>query len=61
MPEAAQAIADLLPATHFMRIIRGVVLRDAGLADLVPDAAWLLGFAVLGLVVASLRFRKRLD
>jgi ABC-2 type transport system permease protein len=61
MPEGAQRIADLLPATHFMRIIRGVVLRDAGLADLGPDAAWLLGFAVLGLIVASLRFRKRLD
>jgi len=61
MPGGAQLIADLLPATHFMRIIRGVVLRDAGLADLGPDAAWLLGFALLGLVVASLRFRKRLD
>jgi len=61
MPEGAQLIADLLPATHFMRIIRGVVLRDAGLADLGPDAAWLLGFAVVGLIVASLRFRKRLD
>ncbi|MCU4651476.1 ABC transporter permease [Roseibacterium sp. SDUM158016] len=61
MPDGAKLIADLLPATHFMRIIRGVVLRDAELADLGPDAAWLLGFAVLGLVVASLRFRKRLD
>ena len=61
MPEGAQMIADLLPVTHFMRIIRGVVLRDAELADLGPDAAWLLGFAVLGLIVASLRFRKRLD
>jgi ABC-2 type transport system permease protein len=61
MPEAAQWVADILPATHFMRIIRGVVLRDAGLADLGPDTAWLLGFAVLGLIVASLRFRKRLD
>jgi ABC-2 type transport system permease protein len=61
MPDGAQLIADLLPATHFMRIIRGVVLRDAELADLGPDAAWLLGFAVTGLIVASLRFRKRLD
>lgn len=61
MPRGAQLIADLLPATHFMRLIRGVVLRDADLADLGPDAAWLLGFAVLGLVVAALRFRKRLD
>ncbi|WP_226622598.1 ABC transporter permease [Alloyangia pacifica] len=61
MPRSAQLIADLLPATHFMRIIRGVVLRDAEFADLGPDAAWLLGFAVLGLIVAALRFRKRLD
>lgn len=61
MPRGAQVVADLLPATHFMRIIRGVVLRDAGLGDLLPDAAWLLGFAVLGLALASIRFRKRLD
>ncbi|NDV53567.1 MULTISPECIES: ABC transporter permease [unclassified Salipiger] len=61
MPRGAQLIADLLPATHFMRIIRGVVLRDAGLIDLLPDSLWLLGFALLGLGLASLRFRKRLD
>jgi ABC-2 type transport system permease protein len=61
MPVGAQWLADLLPATHFMRIIRGVVLRDAGLSDLVPDAAWLLGFSILGLAIASLRFRKKLD
>jgi len=61
MPEAARMVADLLPVTHFMRIIRGVVLRDASLVDLGPDALWLLGFAVLGLALASLRFRKRLD
>ena len=61
MPDGAQLIADLLPATHFMRIIRGVVLRNAELADLSRDAAWLLAFALLGMIVASLRFRKRLD
>ena len=61
MPEGAQAVADLLPVTHFMRIIRGVVLRDAGFGDIVPDAVWLLGFSLFGLAVASLRFRKRLD
>ncbi|MDE4139626.1 MULTISPECIES: ABC transporter permease [Rhodobacterales] len=61
MPEGAQRLADLLPVTHFLRIIRGVFLRDAGLADVLPDAAWLIGFAVLGMTIASLRFRKRLD
>ncbi|SFM69779.1 ABC transporter permease [Marinobacter zhejiangensis] len=61
MPELAQHIAEVLPATHFMRAVRGVVLRDASLADMSDDAFWLLGFTVLGLVLASLRFKKRLD
>jgi len=42
-------------------MIRGVVLRDAALANLLPDALWMTGFSVVGLTVASLRFRKRLD
>lgn len=61
MPRGAQILADVLPATHFMRIIRGVVLREANLLDVAPDALWLLGFSILGIAVASLRFRKRLD
>lgn len=61
MPKPAQAIADLLPATHFMSMIRGVVLREAELRDLAPGMVWLAGFTAIGLLVASLRFRKRLD
>ena len=61
MPAAAQYIAEALPATHFMRIIRGVTLRDATLADLPYNILWLTGFFVIGLVIAALRFKKRLD
>ncbi len=61
MPAFARHIAEALPATHFMRAIRAVVLRDATLADIRPDAVWLGIFAISGLLVASLRFRKRLD
>jgi len=61
MPRLAQRIADLLPATHFMRVVRGVVLRGATIGEVRYDALWLLGFAVIGLLVASLRFKKRLD
>ncbi|EIC21814.1 ABC transporter permease [Thiorhodovibrio frisius] len=61
MPRAAQTIAEALPATHFIRAIRAVLLRDAGLEDIQEDALWLLGFMLIGLLVASLRFKKRLD
>lgn len=61
MPEAAQWLAEVLPATHFMRAIRGVVLRSAEIGDLARDLIWLAGFSCLGLVAASWRFRKRLD
>ncbi len=61
MPVPAQYIAEVLPATHFMRAIRAVVLRDASLTQVAFDTLWLLGFMLLGLLLASLRFTKRLD
>ena len=61
MPVPAQYIAEVLPATHFMRTIRAVVLRGAGLHEVAFDTLWLVGFMLVGLVVASLRFKKRLD
>ena len=61
MPKAAQYIADALPATHFVRAIRAVVLREASLAEIDTDSLWLLGFTVVGMTVASIRFRKSLD
>ncbi len=61
MPKPAQWIAELLPATHFMRIIRAIVLRGGELADMSFDALWLIGFTLMGIFVASARFTKRLD
>jgi ABC-2 type transport system permease protein len=61
MPLAAQSIAEVLPATHFIRAIRAVLLRDASIEDIQADTLWLLGFMLIGLLVASLRFSKRLD
>ncbi|RTR40498.1 ABC transporter permease [Shewanella canadensis] len=61
MPKPAQWIAEILPATHFMRIIRAVVLRGGEISDMRFDALWLVGFTVIGIIIASLRFNKRLD
>lgn len=61
MPLVAQYIAEALPATHFMRLVRGVVLRDVEILHMSGDLLWLGLFTVAGLAVASLRFKKRLD
>ncbi|MGI1945167.1 ABC transporter permease [Shewanella glacialipiscicola] len=61
MPIAAQWIAEALPATHFMRMSRAIILRDAQVMDLQFDALWMIGFTCIGLFIASLRFSKRLD
>jgi len=61
MPVVAQYIAEVLPATHFMRMIRGFVLRDATLIDVQKDVIWMCAFFVVGMIAAALRFKKRLD
>lgn len=61
MPRAAQWIAEVLPLTHFLRLIRGVMLRGASLLELWPDVLALVAFIVVMMTAAILRFRKRLD
>ncbi len=61
MPVAAQRIAEGLPLTHFVRLIRGVMLRGANLFDLWPDVLALLAFTAIMMTLAISRFRKRLD
>jgi|GEM_PF-3195369 len=56
MPRLVQYFTALLLATHFMRMIRGIVLRGAEVQILWLDAAWLLGFSGLGLLLAAVRF-----
>lgn len=61
MPAAAQWLAELLPLTHFLRLIRGIMLRGAALAELWQEAVALLAFAAVMMTLAIRRFRKRLD
>lgn len=61
MPKFAQVIAECLPATHFMRLIRGIVLKDVALIDMPYDVIWLSVFTLISLAIASFRFKKRLD
>ncbi|HCL61032.1 MAG TPA: hypothetical protein DIC31_00905 [Rhizobiales bacterium] len=61
MPHWAQAIGEVLPLTHFIRIVRGIMLKGNGFADMQVDAAALLIFMVVAMGLALLRFRKTLD
>jgi ABC-2 type transport system permease protein len=61
MPLAVRWLAEALPLTHFVRIIRGITLKQAGLFDLGGEVAWLCGILALLLTLASLRFRKKMD
>ncbi|MFQ5609361.1 MAG: ABC transporter permease [Woeseiaceae bacterium] len=61
MPVVAQWIGEILPTTHFIRLTRGIMLRDAPLITLSPDLFYLLGFALVAMTIAALRFKKRLD
>ena len=61
MPRPAQWLAEILPMTHFMRLIRGIMLRGATLVELWPALAAIGAFCVVVLGIAILRTRKRLD
>ena len=61
MPEVAQWLGEVLPNTHFIRLTRGIMLRDATLGELPGDLAYLVGFTVVAMTAAALRFTKRLD
>ncbi|MGE0531127.1 MAG: ABC transporter permease [Hyphomonadaceae bacterium] len=61
MPGWAQAIGEALPITHFLRIVREIVLKGAGLGDVAGDL-WPLALILLVLgSLALLRFRRTLD
>lgn len=60
MPEPAQWLSQILPLTHFLRIVRGITLKGSTFADVSGELVWLTAI-LLGLVaIASARFRKKL-
>jgi ABC-2 type transport system permease protein len=61
MPAWAQWIGEMLPLTHYIRIVRGIMLKGATLADLQVEALALLGLMLLAMTLAVRRFRRTLD
>jgi ABC-2 type transport system permease protein len=61
MPMLAQWIGEMLPLTHYIRIVRGIMLKGATLYDLQGEALALLGLMLLAMTLAVRRFRRTLD
>jgi ABC transporter DrrB family efflux protein len=60
MPGIMQWVGYMVPATHFMEILRGIVLRGAGLADLVSEVTTLCVMGLILLALSAFRFRRKL-
>jgi ABC-2 type transport system permease protein len=54
-------IGEVLPLTHFIRIVRGIMLKGNGFADMQMDVAALIIFMIAAMALALFRFRKTLD
>jgi ABC-2 type transport system permease protein len=61
MPNWAQWIGEALPLTHFIRIVRAIMLKGAGAQDLHVDAWALIGLTLFAMTIAVTRFRRTLD
>jgi ABC-2 type transport system permease protein len=61
MPGWAQKVGEFLPLTHFIRIVRAIMLKGSTLAQLQYDALALAGLMALAMVIAVTRFRRTLD
>jgi ABC-2 type transport system permease protein len=61
MPDWAQHIGSLLPMTHFLRIVRGIMLKGNTFAEVMPHVWPILLFTVVSLLVGWKKYRKTLD
>jgi ABC-2 type transport system permease protein len=61
MPVWAQYIGEGLPLTHYVRIVRAIMLKGATLPNLQYDAIALVALMLLAMTVAVMRFRRTLD
>jgi len=61
MPEWAQWIGEVLPLTHFLRMVRGILLKESGWLDVLPELWPILLFFVAAITIGAMRYRRTLD
>ena len=61
MPHWAQTLGSALPLTHYLRIVRGILLKGNGISDVLPHIWPIAVFWIIVLAVGLLRYRRTLD
>ena len=61
MPGWAQVIGEIIPLTHYLRVVRGVMLKGNGMAEIFPNVWPLLAFWAGVAAIALVRYRRTLD
>lgn len=61
MPRWAQVLGEVFPLTHFLRIVRGILLKGNGVVDVAPQLWPILLFAAVALTIGVKRYRRTLD
>jgi ABC-2 type transport system permease protein len=61
MPVWAQWVSEFLPLTHYLRIVRAIMLKGATLPDLRYDTVFMGALMLLAMTIAVTRFRRTLD
>jgi ABC-2 type transport system permease protein len=61
MPQWAKAIGEVLPLTHFLRIVRGILLKGNGWVEIWPNVWPIVLFAIIAIVIGVKRYRQTLD
>ncbi|HOI96635.1 MAG TPA: ABC transporter permease [Syntrophobacter fumaroxidans] len=61
MPQWAQAIGEIFPLTHFLRIVRGILLKGNGVEDVLPHLWQIALFTAVALTIGVKRYRRTLD
>jgi len=61
MPDWAQDIGEILPLTHYLRVVRGILLKGNGFAEIAPDLWPIALFLVVMLAIGIKRYRQTLD
>jgi ABC-2 type transport system permease protein len=59
MPPIFQGISCLIPATYYIRILRGIILRGAGIRELWGDTTVLAAMGCAAVLLAALQFVRR--